>query len=106
MTENKQVESELIWNEIKDLSIDLFSLPNQKISDHVKKINIPGDQLLLTLNSSAALPALEISVNRRGFEVEQSQKYTIVRRSVQEVDLSNLVEETVTSKRPAKPNKR
>ena len=90
--EVKQAESDLIWDEIKDLSIDIFSLPNQKVSDHVNKLNIPGNQLFVALNSSAALPALEISVGRRGFEVEQTPKYIIVRRAEQVVDVSSLIE--------------
>lgn len=106
MTENKQAESDLMWNEIKDLPIDMFSLPNQKVSDHVNKLNIPGDQLLLTLNVSSALPALETAIAKCGLEVEQGQKYTIVRRALKEVDLAALVEEKVTDKRPAKPSKR
>lgn len=102
-TEAKRVESDLIWDEIKDILIDLYSLPNQKVADHVKKIKVPGDQLLLTLNSSAVLPALEIAINRRGFEIEQTEKYTIVRRAAQVVDLSSLVEEEeVSTKKSSK----
>lgn len=89
---SKQVESDLIWDEIKELSIDIFSLPNQKVSDHVNKLNIPGNQLFVSLNSSAVLPALEIAVTRRGFEVEQTPKYIIVRRAEQVVDVSSLIE--------------
>ena len=90
--EVKQAESELIWNEIKDMSIDIFSLPNQKVSDHVNKLNIPGNQLMVTLNSTAALPALETAIVRRGFEVEQTPKYIIVKRIEKVIDISDLVD--------------
>ena len=104
--EVKQTEADLIWNEIKDMSIDIYSLPNQKVEDHVKKLKIPGDQLLLTLNSSAVLPALETTITRRGFEIEQGEKFTIVRRVEKPVDLSSLVEEPVLSAAKKRPGKR
>lgn len=96
--ETKQFESDVIWAEIKDLPINMFSLPNQKVSDHVKKLKVPGDELLLTLNVSSVLPALETVIAEKGLEVEQGDKYTIVRRVSKPVDLLKLVE-TETKKR-------
>lgn len=90
--ETKKAESDLIWDEIKDISIDIYALPNQKVSGHVNKVNIPGNQLMVTLNSTAALPALETAIVKRGFEVEQTPKYIIVRRVEPAVDVSSLVD--------------
>ncbi len=90
--EAKQTEADVIWSEIKDLPIDMFSLPNQKVAGYVKKINVPGNQLLITLNVSSVLPALEAAIDKRGLEIEQTEKYTIVRRAAKAVDVT-LVED-------------
>lgn len=91
--EAKKDEAEVIWTEIKDLPIDMYSIPNQTIKDHVKKLKVPGDQLLITLNSTAVLPALETAIQGRGFEFEQTEKYTIVRRAVKAIDITDLYED-------------
>lgn len=87
-------ESELIWEEIKDLPIAMFALPNQTIKQHVSKLNVPGNKLLLKLVSTAALPALEDALNNaaavhsKRYEVELAEGYTVVRRgSVQKEEI-------------------
>lgn len=86
MTEEKtKLESEKIWDEIKDLPIDMFSLPNQKVSDHVVKKPLPGNKLYVTLNSSAVITALEAAVAGR-FDLEQADKYIIISRRVKSAD--------------------
>lgn len=87
MTDKKQVEEvsegEKIWSEIKDKTIDIFALPNQVVSDHVKVAPAffkadPG-KLYVTLKASAALPALEESV-KKNFTVSQVDKWVTVSR--------------------------
>jgi hypothetical protein len=102
--EAKQTEADVIWGEIKDLPIDMFSLPNQKVSGYVKRMNVPGDQLLITLNVSSVLPALETAIDKRGLEIEQTEKYTIVRRA-KVVDASSVVEDN-NNDSPVAVNKR
>lgn len=102
--EAKQTEADLIWAEIKDLPIDMFSLPNQKVSGYVKKVNVPGDQLLLTLNVSSVLPALEIAINNRGLELDQTEKFTIIRRA-KVVEVPSFVED-INNDSPIAVNKR
>lgn len=99
MSEDKKVnkaESEQIWEEIKDLPIAIFALPNQTVKQHVSSLPIPGKELLLKLTSTAALPALEEAVNNtvRGkrYVVEVAEGYTIVRReSVQKEELKKAI---------------
>lgn len=86
MSEVKKVdksESEQIWDEIKDIPISMFALPNQSVKQHVVQIPVPGKELLVKLISTAALPALEEAlVNRFGkkYEVDVAEGYVIVRR--------------------------
>lgn len=80
-------ESELIWEEIKDLPIAMFALPNQTIKQHVSRLEVPGTKLLLRLTSTAALPALEEALNNvvathgKRYEVELAEGYTVIRRA-------------------------
>ena len=106
MTEKKKkdsVDSDLIWAEISNLPIAIFSLPNQYVKDHVKRLSGFPNAVLLTLNSAAVLPALEsslatqqvvreekqntphgdkIRVSYPKFELEQAEGYVIVKRNV------------------------
>ncbi len=105
MTSKKKdpADSDLIWAEISKLPMAMWSLPNQSIKDHVKRLAGFPSAVLLTLNSPAALPALEASLDTQQvireetkntphgdkirvsypkFELEQAEGYVIVKRSV------------------------
>jgi len=62
----KKVQSsslaDALWEEIKDLSIDMFSLPNQKVQDHVTRKDGTSDSVILGLKSPAVLPSLEATL--------------------------------------------
>ncbi len=88
MTEEKEVkkfESDRIWEEIKNLPIEMFSLPNQKISDYVTKMNLPGNHLTTTIKVSSVITSLEYALGSK-FDVEQSDKYVLIKRKVKEVE--------------------
>lgn len=73
-------ESIKIWNEIKDRPIDVFSLPNQVVSDYFHLAFVEPSKLYLTMTrASAAIPALEVSVGK-SFMVELVNKYVVVSR--------------------------
>ncbi len=91
MTKEKDTEADLIWAEIKGKKIDLYGLPHQFVESHVKKLAVPGNELLLKLNSSAVLPALEAAIYPQ-FEVEMSESYVVVRRVAANLDVNKLVE--------------
>jgi hypothetical protein len=57
--------SEQIWEEIKNLPLDLYSLPNQRVEMHVIPILIPGNTLIVTLKVSGVLPVLESTLASR-----------------------------------------
>lgn len=60
----KLSEADKIWDEIKDSDLGIYGLPDQKVSDHVSRVSLPGDSLYLKLKSSAVLVALEDSLNK------------------------------------------
>ncbi len=68
-----------IWNEIKDLSIPLFALPNQLISNHCVPKLVNPNVLYVLISSSAVLPALE-SVISKTFDIELVDKYVVISR--------------------------
>jgi len=81
-------ESEQIWNEIKDLPISMFALPNQTVKQHIVGVPLPGRKdLVVKMLSTAALPSLEESLANRSYtkgrkyEVEVAEGYAIVRRA-------------------------
>lgn len=68
-----------IWNNIKDMKLDLFSLPNQTVSLYAKPIPISDDVLYLEYKVPAFFPALENVVYSK-YEVEMSGKWLIVKK--------------------------
>jgi hypothetical protein len=97
----KVSEADIIWAEIRNLPIDMYSLPNQRVEDHVvRKVGIP-DACLLTLRSQAVLPSLEatlavreqttmvrtaegdpVSKTHPKYVLEEAEGYVLVRRHV------------------------
>lgn len=80
-TEKKNVKlssaSDLIWNEIKDKSIDMFALPEQKVHMYVTPIDIEPSKLYLKFSASAVLPALETALGAK-FSVERVDRFITV----------------------------
>ena len=78
-----------IWNKIKDFPIDIYALPNQVVSQHVKREEkmekVLPDALHVIFKSAAVLPALEDVLQRvrlgpnEMFELTQSARYTVIK---------------------------
>lgn len=102
VTHFAKTESEKIWDEIKDLPIEMFAIPNQVVSQHCNPFQVEPTRLYLTIRSSATLPSLEASLNsysaatkahaaemaKRGHKVEvkeytleQADRFVIVARA-------------------------
>jgi len=74
-------ESEKIWEEIQDKEINMFSLPNQKIKDHLDPLDIPADRLYAKHRSQAAVSVIAETLGKE-YEVDQTDKgYVIVKRA-------------------------
>lgn len=73
-------ESGKIWDEIKDKTIDVFAIPNQKVNMYVRPVVVEPSKLYLVMTrASAALPALETAIGN-GYAVELVNKYVVVSR--------------------------
>lgn len=75
--EEKLEPSEVIWNEIKDLPLNVFGLANQKVSMWVFKVPVPGKECLLTLKASSVYPVLEEMLSK-SYDVDMNDKYVKV----------------------------
>jgi hypothetical protein len=75
-----KTEAEKIWNEIKEKSIEMFALPNQKVQKYCKVITIEPTKLYLIPSAASVLPALELALGDR-YSVEVVDKYLAVSRN-------------------------
>ncbi len=92
-----KTEAQEMWDEIKNLPIQLFGLPSQTVEHHCTQVVIEPTHLYLTIRASAVLPALETAlneytsgldmiakkfgkVNTVKFTVELADKFVIVSR--------------------------
>jgi hypothetical protein len=84
-TKPEETKADKIWNKIKDAQLEIFALPNQTVSMHVKRVNIDPNEVHLILKSSAALPALEDVLRKvpleqnEMFDVSQAAHYTVLK---------------------------
>ena len=74
-----QTEAEKIWDQIRNLPIQMFGLPGQVVAMHATPFPIEPTKLYLTIRSSATLPSLETAVGDN-FTVEQADRFVIVAR--------------------------
>jgi hypothetical protein len=76
-----ETEADKIWDEIKCKQIAMFALPGQVVEQHVEKLPVPGNQLLIKMKSSAVLPALEQALADK-FEITLNNEYITISRKV------------------------
>jgi hypothetical protein len=70
-----------IWAKIRNLKIDVFSLPYQIVEFHAIPQAIDPTKLFLKLKSSAVLPSLEIALEDKfpgQYTVEQQKQFTVI----------------------------
>lgn len=72
-------EAGKIWDEIKDKDIEMFALPDQKVSHHAAPAIVEPSKLYLLTRSSAVLPSIESACSKK-FNVERVDKYVVVSR--------------------------
>ena len=77
---NKNVDNTLankIWEEIKNLKIDMFALPNQRVHNYCKPISVDPDKLFLIPTAWAVLPVLEQLLNPK-YIVDKQDRFLII----------------------------
>jgi len=78
--EEGKTTADKIWSEIQELSLDLFALPNQKVSMHAKRVPIHDEMVHLKLSSQAVLAALEAALGAK-YLIEPGEQYVAVKYS-------------------------
>lgn len=71
----KTGKADVLWNKIKDEDIEVFALPNQKVKDHVKRVELDSNVLHLKVKASAVLTALEEVIQRS--KATRDEEYNI-----------------------------
>jgi hypothetical protein len=69
--------ADLMWEEIQNLRIDMFALPNQFIKDYCKQIKVEPTRLYLQMSVSSVLPSLEAAIAPK-YSVERTDKYAVI----------------------------
>lgn len=82
---SEKTESQLIWEAIKDVDLELFALEDQTVEVHSDPVtSMSSTELHLLLKTAAALPQLEAIIPKTKFsggklEVEQKERFVVVR---------------------------
>jgi hypothetical protein len=74
-------EAGKIWDEIKDKPIEMFALPEQKISHYAAPAMVEPSKLYLVTRATSVLPSIETAVGKQ-YTVELMDKYVVVSRTV------------------------
>ncbi len=78
--------SDVTWDKLKNLKLDIYALPNQKLEMHAERKLVEPDGLYLKLKSSAVLPALEDALKSvepgdgMQYELSQSRDFVVIRQ--------------------------
>jgi hypothetical protein len=72
-------EADLIWNEIKNKDIMMFSLPGQKVADYCRPMPVDPARCFLLYKAGSVVPAIENAIGDK-FECLTADKYIIVSR--------------------------
>lgn len=74
-----------IWDDIEHLPIMIFGLPDQEVKQHLFPQPVEPSKLYLTFRASAALPALETSLETKSvqgkYAVELADKFIVVSKN-------------------------
>jgi hypothetical protein len=74
-------DGQKIWGEIKNLPIEMFGLPNQKVHQYCNPIDLVPSMCFLKQSFSSVLPMLELAVGK-SYTCEMQGQYVVVKRAV------------------------
>lgn len=74
-------ESDKIWEGIKNLPLDLYSLPGQTVSTHTKRFIGSPDAVYLKLSSSAVVASLEVALGKKYTTEVSEAGYILVKNA-------------------------
>jgi hypothetical protein len=76
-TTEVKTAADKIWDEIKDLRIEMFALPDQQVHHYCKPVSVEPSKLFLVSTVGSVLPALE-AVLAPKYVVEKQDRFFIV----------------------------
>jgi hypothetical protein len=80
-----KTNSDVLWEKIKGLDLNLFGLPGQTLEKNAERFEIDPDAVYMVIKTGAVLPALEEALQRvdpgRGkrFDLNQVDRYTVLK---------------------------
>ena len=74
-------DGQKIWGEIKNLPIEMFGLPNQRVFQYCNPIDLVPAMCFLKQSFSSVLPMLELAVGT-AYTCEMQGTYIVVKRAV------------------------
>lgn len=77
--EKKAVKTaaEKMWDEIKDVKIEMFALPDQRVHHYCKPVTVDPSKLFLIASAGSVLPSLEAAIAPK-YVVEKQDRFIIV----------------------------
>ena len=69
--------AEKMWDDIKDLKIEMFALPDQRVHQYCKPVTIDPAKLFLVASAGSVLPSLEAAIAPK-YVVEKQDRFLIV----------------------------
>ncbi len=75
-TVSKKTKADVIWDQIKDLPVEIYALPDQTLKQHVERLQVTEDQVHLRIKSPAIVPALEESLSK--VKLARGEKFDIL----------------------------
>lgn len=90
---DKNTEADKIWNEIKDMQLPIFGLPNQTVENHLTRVAVIPDKVHAKMKSSAVIVALEERLGK-AFSVDLADGgWVIITRSGGKPDLDSVLKQ-------------
>lgn len=72
-------EAKKLWEEIKDVQLNMFALPDQTVGQYCKFIQIEPVRCFVTIKVSSVLTALEDALGSK-YNIESAGKFVILSR--------------------------
>ena len=77
-------KSDMIWEKIKDLPVEMYALPDQTLQRHVDRRKVEDDRVHLFIKSPAIVASLEEALRKvklgegESFEIVPHQNFIVV----------------------------
>lgn len=75
----QKTAADKLWDEIKDLDVQMFALPPQKLASYAKRIDLDPGIVHVQLSIEAALPIIETTLGVK-YAVTRHDKFVTISR--------------------------